>query len=221
MPTITFYNLPEEKRRKLLTAAKKEFSSVPFTEVSINKIIKEADIPRGSFYMYFKGKKDLLFCLLEDYFEQVDKRIELVFDRAGSIFEVYNEIFEATLDYLTKDNNDIEAIHQLFTSMRTISSHKDENEISDKEITMQEILSARKKMAERELNLYGISKEELEINSQSDFEDLISILRSITKNSLAQMFKGDYDVQEARKRFQNRMSIIKYGAIKNVKHKEK
>lgn len=221
MPTNTFYNLPEEKRAKLLAAAKKEFSSVPFTEVSINKIIKDADIPRGSFYMYFKGKKDLLFCMLEDYFEQMNRRIEHIFDNGGDIFQIYNEMFEATLDYLTEDNSDIEAIQQLFTSMRTISSNKEEAEASEKEISMQEILSARKKLSERELDLYETCKDELTISSRTDFEDLISILRSITKNALAQMFQGGYGIQEARKRFQNKINIIKYGVMRTANLKEK
>ena len=52
-------NLPAEKQEKLLEAATREFSHRPFNEASINQIIKEAGIPRGSFYMYFQDKEDL------------------------------------------------------------------------------------------------------------------------------------------------------------------
>ena len=51
MPSSTFLNLPAEKQEKLLKAATREFSHRPFNEASINQIIKEAGIPRGSFYM--------------------------------------------------------------------------------------------------------------------------------------------------------------------------
>ena len=44
MPTQRFFNLKEEKRKVILDAAVHEFTRVPFSEVSINKIIKEAEI---------------------------------------------------------------------------------------------------------------------------------------------------------------------------------
>ena len=59
MPSKTFLNLPEEKRQKLLKAATDEFSNTSFFDASINKIINNANISRGSFYMYFEGKEEL------------------------------------------------------------------------------------------------------------------------------------------------------------------
>ena len=50
MPTTTFFNLPPPKREKLLRAAVAEFARRPYGEVSINRIIQAAEIPRGSFY---------------------------------------------------------------------------------------------------------------------------------------------------------------------------
>ena len=66
MPTGTFFRLPEEKQRRLMEAAWEEFVRTSYTEVSINKIIQIAGIPRGSFYQYFEGKEDLFFYLLDD-----------------------------------------------------------------------------------------------------------------------------------------------------------
>ena len=59
MPKETFVKLPEEKKDKIIKAAKKEFARVPFEQTSI-KIIEDADIARGSFYQYFESKEDLL-----------------------------------------------------------------------------------------------------------------------------------------------------------------
>ena len=56
MCTETFLRLPEEKRNRFLEAAWEEFTSVPFEEASINKIVRRAKIPRGSFYQYFSDK---------------------------------------------------------------------------------------------------------------------------------------------------------------------
>lgn len=55
----TFYNLPETKRERIYQAIKTEFDRVPLDKISINSIIKEANISRGSFYQYFDDKGDL------------------------------------------------------------------------------------------------------------------------------------------------------------------
>lgn len=66
MPSATFFRLPEEKRERLIEASWSELSQVRFNDVSINRIIAAARIPRGSFYQYFNDKEDLISYLLED-----------------------------------------------------------------------------------------------------------------------------------------------------------
>lgn len=60
MPKETFLNLPEEKKLKIMKAAKKELERVPLEQASIKNIVEEAQIARGSFYQYFDSKEDLL-----------------------------------------------------------------------------------------------------------------------------------------------------------------
>lgn len=64
MPSETFFRLPEEKRARLMDAAWDEFTTVRFSDASINKIIRAAGIPRGSFYQYFEDKDDLFAYLV-------------------------------------------------------------------------------------------------------------------------------------------------------------
>jgi len=59
LPKDTFRNLPEDKQRRIFDAAVREFSEQPFRHASINRGVRDADIPRGSFYQYFSGKEDL------------------------------------------------------------------------------------------------------------------------------------------------------------------
>ncbi|MCI8909735.1 MAG: TetR/AcrR family transcriptional regulator [Oscillibacter sp.] len=66
MPTETFLRLPEEKRGRFMEAAWAEFTRVKFADASINQIVRQAGIPRGSFYQYFAGKEELFLYLLED-----------------------------------------------------------------------------------------------------------------------------------------------------------
>lgn len=59
MPKQTFFNLPAEKRKRVIDAAKEVFYHTSYEEASINQVIKLAGIPRGSFYQYFDDKADL------------------------------------------------------------------------------------------------------------------------------------------------------------------
>ncbi len=59
MPKETFFNLPPEKRERIESSAIKEFRDFYFDASSINRIVEEAGIAKGSFYQYFEDKKDL------------------------------------------------------------------------------------------------------------------------------------------------------------------
>lgn len=65
MPSQTFFNLPKEKQDRIMAAARGEFFTHSFDEASINRLIKAAGIPRGSFYQYFADKEDVYFYLGE------------------------------------------------------------------------------------------------------------------------------------------------------------
>lgn len=83
MPTNTFFNLPPPKREKLLQAATAEFTRKPYGEVSINRIIQVAEIPRGSFYQYFSDKTDLFQHVLHGYGRRLETAISKSLDLSG------------------------------------------------------------------------------------------------------------------------------------------
>ena len=66
MPKNTFFNLPEAKRQLLLNSCWEEFTRVSYADASINRIVQQAHIPRGSFYQYFENKEDAFQYLLLD-----------------------------------------------------------------------------------------------------------------------------------------------------------
>lgn len=59
MPQETFFNLPDDKRNSIISAAIDEFSTASYNTASINQICKKANIAKGSFYQYFLDKLDL------------------------------------------------------------------------------------------------------------------------------------------------------------------
>ena len=88
MPTQRFLKLKEEKKQVILDAAVHEFSRVPYSSASINQIIKEADISRGSFYTYFEDKDDLMRYILRGFRDNCQKKIfKFLREEQGNPFE--------------------------------------------------------------------------------------------------------------------------------------
>ncbi|OQY09531.1 MAG: hypothetical protein B6I29_03190 [Marinitoga sp. 4572_148] len=105
MPTKTFFNLPEEKRNRIINAALEEFSENLFSKVSVNKIVKKSKISKGSFYQYFKNKKDLYKYILDKMFKlKMEYLSKVIKDKnTDDFFELYEAMIEAglklTVDY--------------------------------------------------------------------------------------------------------------------------
>lgn len=106
MPTKTFFNLPKEKRIRILRAGKKEFSRVPLDKAVIANIAKDAGIPRGSFYQYFSSLEDL-FSYIVDYMYGFNKKKfeESLANHNNDIFLAIKENFAQEIERLTKEEN--------------------------------------------------------------------------------------------------------------------
>lgn len=104
MPTSTFYNLPPPKRDKLLLAAVAEFAQKPFDEVSINRIIQAAEIPRGSFYQYFADKRDLFQFVLHCYDRELKGAVVKALENCGGhLLEFPLDLFDLVLAHIQEN----------------------------------------------------------------------------------------------------------------------
>ena len=65
MPKDTFFNLPEDKRALICKVAVAEFAKHRFDKASINRIVAQSGIAKGSFYQYFEDKKDLFLYIVQ------------------------------------------------------------------------------------------------------------------------------------------------------------
>lgn len=75
MPKATFWNLPEEKRRRLTDLAIAEFAECDYAVASLSRIVARAGIAKGSIYQYFADKQELFLYLLD---LSIAKRLTLV-----------------------------------------------------------------------------------------------------------------------------------------------
>lgn len=73
-----------DKKAKLLTAATKIFARQGYKDASVDEIVKEAAVAKGTFYYYFKSKDDMFLALIgtgtdrlsEQMINEADKYID-------------------------------------------------------------------------------------------------------------------------------------------------
>lgn len=106
MASLTFYNLPQEKKNRIVKAAVKEFSRVPLEKALISNIIKDADIPRGSFYQYFENIDDLFVYILDIISKSVNNEFfEIVKNKDNDFFETMKNKFYEVICYFENGEN--------------------------------------------------------------------------------------------------------------------
>src|ERR1051326_4641663 len=65
MPFSRFEKLAPEKREHLFEVAAQEFASRGFEQASLNRILEQAQMGKGSAYYYFADKADLFSAIIE------------------------------------------------------------------------------------------------------------------------------------------------------------
>lgn len=116
MPTDRFYRLADEKKRIIREAAIKEFARVPFEKASINQIIRNADISRGSFYTYFSDKQDVVSFIFEDAHAQIGEEcVRILKGNNGDYFKMLQELFEFLASQVNLAQEMIRMVQNVFS----------------------------------------------------------------------------------------------------------
>ncbi len=102
MPTSTFYNLEEEKRKQIFEACVEEFAEHTFSEASINQIIKAAGISRGSFYQYFADKEDCYMYLLGEIAKEKMALFKDIVEKdpQDTVFDEYENMLDQAIRWI-------------------------------------------------------------------------------------------------------------------------
>ena len=82
-----------DKRARLVHSAVKLFHLKGFQATSIAEIARDADVPVGNVFYYFRTKDDLIRAVIEHWIEHIDRSLELIVSAAGP-----RERLEAFLD---------------------------------------------------------------------------------------------------------------------------
>lgn len=213
MPTQRFLNLPYEKREKIKKAAIREFSHFSFSDVSINQIVKEADISRGSFYTYFEDKDDLLSYLLYNFQESCKRwffrKLELY---EGNIYQVFwNAILE--LIKFGREQQDFIFYRNIFLDSKLVT----ETRI----LGFKDFFIKHNKVEEE---LVRACYEKLDhticpVYSCEELSNLMELLLFLVVKSMATYFMESADLDEILQAVEYQFKVIEEGVRQNTERK--
>mgnify|MGYP004513415225 FL=1 len=198
----TFYNLPKTKRERIYQAIKTEFDRVPLDKISINSIIKEANISRGSFYQYFDDKGDLYDIFADKIMDSIKECFtNTLVKYKGDLFATTEEVM--SLHFIKVSQPKAKSQMQKFVPGVSVNAKSILDRICERSITYFNELTPN-------IDTRKFSFD----NSPEDIRILFEMLLSISKNAIFDVLFMDIDTDEAIKIFNKMLKIVKNGCLK-------
>lgn len=210
MPTDRFYRLPEEKKQIIREAAIREFARVPFEKASINQIILNADISRGSFYTYFTDKQDVVSFIFEDSKEQMKRQCEISLKNSGGdYFTMLRDIFEVFVVKLQETKDMLDMVRNIFSyqdNANVMGFGSDPDAIHDDG------------NEQNTLWLFeNIDTRNWRLKSLEDFGPLMTLGMASLMIALSQFYKCPDQLEQVRIWYDKKLEILRYGVYDREK----
>lgn len=198
MPKDTFYNLPEEKRKRILDAAAEEVIRVPASEMSINKIIQKAEISRGSFYQYFEDKHDLIQYMLSDYINILKDGIRTAMENCqGNIFDAALLVVDGVI-FLGRDEKNQRGMKHII------------GEADKKECSLEFMLGLQNEIVE--ILVGGVDRSLLKSDRHEEVVLLARLIFLLLKNAAIECLLDIGHADRVKLEFIGQLKMIKEGA---------
>jgi AcrR family transcriptional regulator len=198
MPTKTFLNLSKKKQDIIIEASIKEFKRVLLKDASINKIIKDANISRGSFYNYFKDINDLYIYSLNNYKEKIYNLIKITLKNTnGDLLETTKNIYDKIIEYCEKEREIFEKIFLNINYNISVRNRIECEAINDK-YKLIELLSK-------------IDKSKLNIKKEEDLFLIIDMIIGFIIHGLIEIFLDNKEPIIIKQKIEKQLEILEKG----------
>lgn len=199
MPTQTFLNLDKSKQEKIVFHAIEEFANHSFNEASTNRIIKEAEIPKGSLYQYFRDKKDLYLYLIEI---STQKKLEFLQNQAQVMN--FDDFFEGFNTLMLVGTQFSIAHPQLSKLIKNADQSVEDESIAFMQRANQDFLR----------QLIEDAQEKKQLNPNIDVQTIAFILHVVSTNFslyLNQRYSNAFEKEEIQEAIQEVLNVVQHG----------
>ncbi|MCD8084249.1 MAG: TetR/AcrR family transcriptional regulator [Clostridiales bacterium] len=208
MPTERFKRLSVEKKAVIRKAAMREFARVPFEKASINQIIQNAGISRGSFYTYFEDKQDLVGFLMEELSGELSEHcVRTLEENGGDYFAMMDGMLDHMIEMVDGEREWIEVAKNVFDYLQNLHGLGLETRLTE----------SLKNNSEKGLYTWINAKMDRSLFPGQDDEECYAMI-SLGGMSLLMALKRYYmcpdELEETRRVYQKELKIIQYGVRK-------
>lgn len=87
---------PETRRAEIITAARRLFATKEYEKTTMQDVIDELGIAKGTIYYYFKSKEELLDAVINQMGDEVVERMQSVIENErGNALEMFQQLIAA------------------------------------------------------------------------------------------------------------------------------
>lgn len=195
----TFYNLTPQKRTRIINAIIEEIDGKTLDEISINQIVKNAGISRGSFYQYFDDKKDVFKVVMQGFSEKlINNCVEALKKNGGDLFLASADVFDFLLSSYKEE--------KYSSTFKTVFSNAQLNcsfiALTDEHFNENSVLEQTKDFINYDL---------LNGGTQADVKNILFIISSVIIRSCFEVFVIGKDENLVKKYLQEMFLLMKNG----------
>lgn len=192
-----FEQLDEEKKKRIINAALKEFATNGFNKASTNIIVKEAGISKGLIFHYFESKVNLYVYLFDYCSQLISKELD------GTVDFENGDILERIQDIIAKKMYLIQKYPNIFEFIK--------NSYCDSSIPIKEMALKKQERASKDVQLnfltnidYAYFKEGLDME-----KTIVTIYSTIENISMSAIKKKNTTVEELIKQLDDYIHYFK------------
>lgn len=194
----TYYNLPKDKKERILKAIISEIDKYDFEDISINRIVHTAQISRGSFYQYFDNKTDLFHLILEDFRLDMCSTCKSALNRTnGDLIGACKIVFDYVVQVCAKQYY-ASAFKTVFSFTDYNSQFLIEKSCPQGESVIQEIIQL-------------VNKSLLNIEGEGDIEVILEIVAAVLCKSWFEIFVMKRDAAAVKNKLDHMLLLMKNG----------
>ena len=203
MPLNAYNRLSEEKKKRILEGAIKEFSIHSLDHASVNAIAKNAEVSRTALYYYFTDIDDIFVTIINEIMNDFKKNYGINSDKQVDIFELYYLFFKYVTSF---KNTEWEAF------VKTM--------FSDMNLKLQKIITEPYIQYYLSNKNYIKNLDKLDYESREELLDILFALFALVTASVNYYFKNNIDFEIIDYKFKRGLRLLRYGVIKEEYRKE-
>lgn len=92
------------RKKQIIDAGKRLFSQSGYYDTHLESILREAKIGKGTFYLHFKTKEDLIVTILDEFLSAWEADVVKIREEVPQdLKQFYKTVLKRTFDYFQKD----------------------------------------------------------------------------------------------------------------------